>query len=487
MSTPLPPGKYSRGLLVGLCMTAAACGGGCVLGPEFHAPPAPAAAYSAPSATIGSQGIQYGADVAAQWYSLFHSQSLDHLVQQALRANPGLQAARHNLRAAQYELEAVAGTALPQVEFGARVDRSRVNGSLLYEPDAALQVTANQYTLGPSLAYDLDVFGKLRRTIESQAAQTSSVQRALLNVYVTLIDQVVVTAFGYAAQSEELAVTQRLVSDLQAQYELTRTLENAGKTVRSDTLQAQAQLENTRATLPAIEKQRDVLRDALLRLTGSAPEQGDIPKLALSDFVLPDTLPVSLPSRLVRQRPDILEAEDLLHAASANVGIAAAARFPDFNISAQFAQQSIKTSDLFTEAASIWTAAIGMSAPVFAGGSLRAREQEARERFAQAQSQYRSTVIGAFVEVTDALNALQHDADSYSAHVAALDAARANRDLARDQFQHGLVNELVVLTAEQQYQSAALGAVQASAQRFSDAAELFRASGGGWWNARRLP
>jgi NodT family efflux transporter outer membrane factor (OMF) lipoprotein len=257
--------------------------------------------------------------------------------------------------------------------------------------------------------------------------------------------------------------------------------------VRSETLQAQAQLENTRATLPAIEKQRDVQRDALLRLIGSAPEQGAIPMLTLSDFVLPDTLPVSLPSRLVRQRPDILEAEDMLHAASANIGIAEAARYPDFNISAQFAQQSIKTSDLFTEPASIWTAALGMSAPVFAGGSLRAREKEASERFAQAQAQYRSTVIGAFVEVTDALNALQHDADSYLAHVAALDAARANRDLARDQFQHGLVNELVVLTAEQQYQSAALSAVQASAQRFADAAELFRASGGGWWNARELP
>ena len=468
-------------------MTAAACCSSCVLGPDFHAPAAPAAAYSPPPATIGSQAIQYGADVEAAWYSLFHSDSLDHLVQAALHSNPGLEAARHNLRAAQYELEAVAGTALPQIGFGARASRSRVNGSLLYEPDEALQVTANQYTLGPSLAYDLDVFGKLKRTIESQAAQTSSVQREVLDVYVTLIDQVVVTAFAYAAQSEQLEVTRRLVADLQAQYELTRTLENAGKTVRSETLQAQAQLENTRATLPAIEKQRDVLRDALLRLTGTAPEQGAIPQLALSDFVLPTTLPVSLPSRLVRQRPDILEAEDLLHAASANIGIAQAARFPDFNISAQFAQQSIKTSDLFTEPASIWTAALGMSAPLFAGGTLRAREKAARERFAQAQSQYRSTVIGAFVEVTDALNALQHDADSYAAHMAALDAARANRDLARDQFQHGLVNELVVLTAEQQYQAAALSAVQASAQRLTDAAELFRASGGGWWNAGTLP
>jgi NodT family efflux transporter outer membrane factor (OMF) lipoprotein len=460
----------------------AACCTGCVLGPDFHPPEAPVAAYDPPSAAIGDEAIHYGADVEASWYSLFHSAPLDHLVHQALRSNPSLTAARHSLRAAQYQLEAVAGSALPQINFGARAERAHVNGSLLYEPDEALQVTANQYTLGPSLAYDLDVFGKLKRTIESQAAQTSSVQREVLDVYVTLIDQIVVTAFGYAAQSEQLEVTQQLVADLQAQYDLTRTLENAGKTVRSETLQAQAQLENARATLPAIEKQRDVLRDALIRLTGTTPMHSDIPRLTLRDFVLPPALPVAVPSRLVRQRPDILEAEDLLHAASANVGVAQAARFPDFNISAQFAQQSIKTSDLFTEPASIWNAALGMSAPVFAGGSLRAREKAAREHFAQAQSQYRSTVIAAFVEVTDALNALRHDADGYSAHMAALDTARANRDLARDQFQHGLVNELVVLTAEQQYQTASLAAVQASAQRFTDAAELFRAAGGGWWN-----
>jgi NodT family efflux transporter outer membrane factor (OMF) lipoprotein len=472
------PARY-----LALGATAAACLAGCTLGPDFHPPSAPAAAYAPPPAAIDSIAIQYGGEIAAGWYSLFHSASLDRLVQQALRSNPGLQSAQHSLRAAQYELQAVAGTALPQVAFAAKVERSRVNGSLLYQPDEALQITANQYSLGPSLAYDLDVFGRLRRTIESQAAHTSSVQHQMLDVYVTLIDQVVVTAFDYAAVNEQLTVSRGLVADLQAQYDLTHTLENAGKTTRSETLQALAQLENTRATLPGIEKQRDVLTDALIRLTGSTPQEALLPQIALSDFVLPETLPVSLPSRLIRQRPDILEAEDLLHAASANVGIATAARFPDFDISAQFAQQSIKTGDLFTEAASIWTAALGVSAPVFAGGTLRARQHEAQERFLQAQAQYRSTVIGAFVEVTDALNALQHDADNYRAHLAALDAARANRDLARDQFQHGLVNELVVLTAEQQYRSAALGAVQASVQRFSDAAELFRAAGGGWWNA----
>ena len=425
--------------------------------------------------------------MAADWYSLFKSDAVNRLVQDALTANPDLEAARYNLRAAQYELQAVAGSALPHIEVDGKAQRGHVNGSLLYEPSGKLQITANQFSVGPSLAYDLDPFGRLRRTIEAQAAQTSSVGRQALNVYVTLIDQVVVTAFSYASAVEQLDVTRKLVDDLQAQYDLTHLLEDSGKIVRSETLQAQTQLESTRASLPALEKQRDIYRNALLRLTGKAPQDSTVPMLSLRDFELPAQIPVSLPSNLVRQRPDILEAEDLLHQASASVGIAEAARLPSLNLSAQFAQQSIMTSDLFTKSGQVWSAGLNVTAPIFEGGTLRAREKEARERFLAAQAQYRSSVINAFAEVANALQAIQHDADDYTAHTTALGAARANRDLARTQFERGRVNELVVLTAEQQYQSAALSQVQSDAQRFADTAELFRALGGGWWNGAPDP
>jgi NodT family efflux transporter outer membrane factor (OMF) lipoprotein len=345
-------------------------------------------------------------------------------------------------------------------------------------------VTGNQYNLGPSLAYDLDVFGRIRRTIESQAAQTDQAGHQALNVYITLINEVVLTAFDFAASAEQLEVTRTLVDDLQAQYDLTQTLENAGKTTRSDTLQAKSQLENTRAGLPGLEKQRDIYRNTLLRLTGKTPADGSLPPLALHDFALPAQLPLSLPSHLVRQRPDVLEAEDTLHQASAEIGVAAAARFPSFNISAQYAQQSGKTGDLFTRAAQVWSIGINVTQPVFEGGRLRAREKEARQLFLQAQAQYRGTVIDSLTEVANAMQALQHDTDGYNAHNTALDAARANRDLARVQFERGLVSELVVLTAEQQYQNGVLTQVQANAQRFTDAANLFRALGGGWWNAQ---
>ncbi len=455
---------------------------GCAVGPNFKRPAPPTSAYAPPPTAVGEQHTDNGGEVAAEWYSLFKSDAINRLVQDALRANPDLDAARHNLRAAQFELQAVAGSALPHLELDARAQRSRVNGSFLYEPPEKLQATANQFSIGPSLAYDLDIFGRLRRTIEAQAAQTSSVQRQALNVYVTLVDQVVITAFSYAATQEQVEVTRRLVEDLKAQYDLTRLLEDSGKIVRSETLQAQTQLENTRATLPALEKQLDTYRNALARLTGKAPQEGAIPVLTLRDFTLPPQLPVSLPSNLVRQRPDILEAEDLLHQASAAVGVAEAARLPSLALSAQYAQQSTGTSDLFSKAAQIWSAGASLTAPLFEGGTLRAREKEAKERYLQADAQYRGTVLNAFVEVADALQALQHDADDYAAHTIALNAARANRDLARTQFERGRVSELIVLTAEQQFQSAVLGQVQADAQRFSDTAELFRALGGGWWN-----
>lgn len=455
---------------------------GCTLGPNFKRPDPPVHAYAPPPAALGTQKMRYGEEIAAGWYQLFKSDAIDRLVRTALAANPDLDSARHNLRAAQYELEAVAGSALPHVELDGRAQRARVNGSFLYEPVEKLEVTSNQFAIGPSLAYDLDPFGRLRRTIEAQAAQASSIRNEALNTYVTLVDQVVVTAFSYAAAIEEVAVTRRLVADLQAQYDLTHLLESSGKIVRSETLQAQTQLESTRATLPALEKQRDSYRNALFRLIGSAPQEDNVPRLSLHDFALPPELPVSVPSRLVRQRPDILEAEDLLHQASAAIGAAEAARLPSLNLSAQYAQQSTRTSDLFTKAGQIWSAGVNVTAPIFEGGTLRAREKEARERYMQADAQYKAAVINAFVEVADALQALQHDADDYAAHTIALNAARENRDLARTQFERGRVNELVVLTAEQQYQNAVLSQVSADAQRFSDTAELFRSLGGGWWN-----
>lgn len=458
---------------------------GCTVGPNFVRPEAPARAYVRSVPPAGeAQSFAYGGQVAGDWYRLFRSATLDRLVRQALANNPDLEGARHGLGAAQDELRAVSGTALPQIDATGQIGRAHINGSELYGPVNEIDVTGNRYQLGPSLAYNLDPFGGVRRSIESQRAQTAAVQDQLRDTYVTLVDQVVVTAFDYAAVRAQIRVTRSLVSELQAQYELNVQLENAGKIIHSDTLQAQAQLENVRATLPDLEKQRDAYRDALARLSGRTPDQFRMPALTLADFTLPGQLPVSLPSALVRQRPDVLAAEERLHAASAGIGVAEAARLPQLSLSAQYAQQTSSLDDLFTQPGGVWSAGLGLAAPLFHGGTLAARADEAKQRYAQALSAYQGTVIGAFVDVADALQALQHDADSYAAHNRALQAARENQDLAAAQYRAGKYTELQVLTAEQQYQNAALTQVQADVQRFTDTAALFRALGGGWWNVR---
>jgi NodT family efflux transporter outer membrane factor (OMF) lipoprotein len=463
--------------------------GACTVGPDFKRPAVPAASgYSQSIPPAGSaRSVAYGGEVAEDWYQLFHSDALNGLVRQALLDNPDLEAARHGLVAAQLELKAVAGSALPQIDGSGAISRGHLNGSFFYGPVNSLSATGYQYSLGPSLAYNLDPFGGVRRSIESQWATTANLRDQVLNTYVTLVDQVVIIAFDYAATLAQIEVTQALVNDLRAQYDLTQALETAGKVTRSDTLQAKTQLETTLATLPGLEQQRDIYRNALAQLSGKTPDEFRLPDLSLEDFSLPPELPVSVPSVLVRQRPDILAAEDNLHKASAGIGIAAAARLPSLNISAQYSQQTSKLNELFTSPGGVWTVGADLTAPIFHGGTLAAREKEAQEQYRQAEATYRSTVIGAFVEVANALRSLQHDGDSYVAHIRELDAARANRDLAVAQYRAGRYTELQVLTAEQQYQDAALSEVQANVQRFTDIATLFRALGGGWWNAPHDP
>lgn len=460
----------------------------CTLGPDFIHPVAPSGGYSHAAPAAGApQSMVYGADIAADWYGLFHSEALNALVQQALAGSPDLEAARHGLLAAQYELKAVAGTQLPQLSATAGASRARINGSFLYEPDSALTATGNQFSIGPALSYKIDLFGGVRRQVEAQGAAADYARDQALNTYVTLVNQVVVTAFDYAATQAQIDTTQALMKDLDDQYKLTQLLENGGKITRADTLQAQTQLENTIATLPALEQQRDTYRNALAQLCGKTPDEFSMPALTLKDFTLPQQLPLSLPSTLVRQRPDILAAEDNLHQASAQVGVAEAARFPSLTLSAQYTQQGSQLNQIFTKAGGIWSVGGNLTAPLFSGGTLKARSQEARESYLQAQASYRGTVISAFVDVANALQALQHDADSYAAHNRALQAAAANRDLSLAQYRGGKYNELQVLTAQQAYQSAALSQVQADAQRFTDTAALFRALGGGWWNAPHDP
>jgi NodT family efflux transporter outer membrane factor (OMF) lipoprotein len=463
--------------------------GACTVGPTFERPTGPEAPVYSQSLPMsgGATGTSYGGDVADDWYTLFHSDALNALVHQALANNPDLDAARHGLVAAQYELKAVGGAALPQIDATGNVGRSHINGSFLYGPINEFNVTGNRFELGPTLAYNLDLFGGVRRSIEAQQAATASVHEQALDTYVTLVDQVIINAFNYAATRAQIEVTEALVNELRAQFKLTQRLEQAGKITRTDTLEADTQLENIAATLPGLEQQRDTYRNALAQLDGATPDAFKMPELSLKDFDLPAEVPVSLPSVLVRHRPDILAAEANLHQASARIGMAEAARLPAISLSAQYAQQTSAINDFLSRPGSVWSIGADLAAPIFHGGTLAAREKEAKEQYLQARATYRKTVVAAFVEVANALQSIGHDREGYLAHGRALDAARDNSNLALTQYRAGRYTELQVLTAEQQYQQAALTQVQADVQRFTDVATLFRALGGGWWNASRDP
>jgi NodT family efflux transporter outer membrane factor (OMF) lipoprotein len=431
--------------------------------------------------------LVYGGEIAADWFSLFHSAALAQLVHEALTSNPDLDAARHGLLAAQEELRAVSGAVSPQLDGRASVARAHANGSLLYAPVNAIDVTANLYSVGPTLAYQFDVFGGVRRAIESQAAATAHERDEVLNLYVSLVNQVVRTAFDYASTQAQIDVTTSLITDLQSQLALTRQLERSGKITDSDVLLSQTQLASVRATLPTLEQALARYRNSLARLTGTSPSELQMPLLTLRDFTLPAELPVSVSSELVRQRPDILAAEHVLHQASAEIGVAEAARFPSFTISASYAQQAIRLNELFTRPGAIWSGGLDLVTPIFNGGQFAARAREARARYMQVRASYRGAVLNALVEVANALEGLRYDAASYAEHTAALSSSAANRDLAEAQYRAGKVTELEVLTAQEQYQNAALTQVQADAQRFADVAELFRSLGGGWWKAPRDP
>jgi len=249
----------------------------------------------------------------------------------------------------------------------------------------------------------------------------------------------------------------------------------------------ESQLAQVAATLPPLLKQLAQQRDSLATLSGGFPNQDLAEKFELASLQLPQELPVSLPSQLVEQRPDVRQAEENLHSASAQIGVAIANRLPNFSLTADAGSMAVIFSKLFTGGTGFWDVGANITQPIFDGRTLLHRERAAKAAYVQASEQYRSTVLTAFQNVADTLNALQQDADALKASAAAKDAAAVTLDLARKQFQAGYVNYLALLSAEQTYQQAVINLAQAQANRYADTAALFQALGGGWWNRSDLP
>ena len=426
-----------------------------------------------------------GKDIPGEWWTLFHSQPLDDLIERSLKANPDIKAAQAALAVARENVLAQKGAYYPSVAAGFSASRQKTSSELAPIPNSN-ELYYNLYTPQVSVSYVPDVFGLNRRTVESLQAQAEQARFALAATHITLSANVAAAAIQEASLRAQVAATRELVTINTDMLEILRKQFAKGYADRLDVAAQESQLAQVAATLPPLVKQLAQQRDLLAALSGGFPSQPPAEEFELSSLQLPQELPLSLPAQLVEQRPDVRQAEENLHAASAQIGIAVANRLPNITLTADAGIAALEGSQLFTESAGFWTLAGAVTQPVFQGGTLLHRERAARAAYVLASEQYRSAVLAAFQNVADTLNALEQDADALKAAAAAKDAAGVTLDLARRQWKSGYASYLSLLNAEQAYQQAVINFVQAQANRYADTAALFQALGGGWWNRADL-
>ncbi len=464
----------------------------CAVGPDFKRPAAPAISgysESPPQPTIGTPGIPggdaqrfiTGADISSDWWTLFHSEPLNGLIEHSLANNPDLKAAQAALLAAKEGVLAQRGVYYPNVS--ADFSAARESQSEVIAPTLASNVLAfNLFTPEVTVAYVPDVFGLNRRTVESVEAQAQSVRFQMIATYNTLVANVVVTAIEQGSVQLQIEATQQLIDIGNNILQILRYQLAKGYANGIDVATQEAQLAQVRATLPPLQKQAAQLRDLMATLAGEFPGQGSAASFALASLQLPQDLPLSVPADLVTQRPDVRQAEAALHDASARIGIAEANRLPNVTLTATTGSSAAAINQLFTSGSGFWSVGADLTAPLFQGGTLLHQERAAKANYAQAAAQYRSTVLSACQNVADTLAALSTDADGLNAAATAADSAKTALDLAERQWKDGYAGFLSLLGAQQTYQQARINLVQAQASRYADTAALFQALGGGWWH-----
>jgi NodT family efflux transporter outer membrane factor (OMF) lipoprotein len=469
---------------------------GCAVGPNFKKPAAPpVSTYTpAPLSTTGAttnvsggeaQRFVAGGDIAGDWWTLFHSKQLNDLIELSLSNNPTLKAGQAALLVARENVLAQKGNFFPSVTAGFSAARQRTSEEIAPTPNAN-QFLFSLFTPQVSVSYTPDVFGLNRRTVESLKAQEGQVRFALIATHITLSANVVAAAVQEAALRGQIDATRQLIAINSNMLHVLRVQYEKGYSARLDVVAQESQLAQVAATLPPLLKQLAQQRDLLAALSGSFPSQDLAQHFDLTSLQLPQDLPVSLPSQLVEQRPDVRQAEEALHTASAQIGVSVANRLPSITLTADAGSMALGADQILSNGNGFWTLAGGITQPLFDGGTLLHQERAARAAYKQAAEQYKATVLGAFQDVADTLNALEQDADGLATAATARDAAKATLDLSQQQFRSGYANYIALLNAEQTYQQALINLVQAQANRYADTAALFQALGGGWWHRTEL-
>jgi len=481
-----------------LALFAAVLLAGCAVGPDYVRPALslperltaspldgeatlPKAPADTTATTLQPQQLSQTLDIPAEWWHTFHSKPLNAWVVASLAHNPNVEAAQAALRAANENAQAEKAAFWPTVGLNYSPSRARIP-ELLASPVASGASVYTVHTAQLTVSYAPDVFGGTRRAVEQAEAQTDLQRFQLAATNLTLSANVVNAAINEAALRTQRAVTLRLIAGQQEVLQSYRRQQQLGQLALADVDAQEAALAATQASLPPLEKQLAQQRNQLVTLAGRFPgERIDAP-LDLDTFTLPDVLPLTLPSQLVERRPDVRAAEAQLRAASAGIGMAVAARLPNVQLGVNaYGSSALALSQLFTPSTLFWTLAASVTQPLFDGGALKHREAAARANFDQAAAQYRATVLGAFQDVANALEAI--DADTHALQAAA-DAERSSlKSLTRvrHQLRLGDASALSVRVAEQSWQQAVLALTPARAARLSDTAALFQALGGGWW------
>ena len=465
---------------------------GCAVGPNFKRPAPPSVnGYTAkplhttartPKVAGGeAQKFVAGLEIPAQWWALFHSQPLNELIQRSITNNPDLKGAQAALVAARENVLSQRGAFFPSIGAGFSASRQKQSEVISPTPNANIFLY-NLFTPQVSVSYVPDVFGLTRRTVESAKAQAEGVRYQMIATYLTLSANVVVAAVQEASLRAQIQTTRQLINLNSNSLEIVRYQFAHGYASGLEVAAQQSQLAQVRATLPPLLKQMAQQRDLLAVLAGDFPGQAEGKDFELASLKLPQELPLSLPARLVEQRPDVLQAEANWHAACAQVGIAVANRLPNITLSANAGSTALSLDKVFSSGTGFWAIGGDLAQPLFEGGALLHAERAAKANYQQAAAQYRGTVLAACQNVADTLHALEQDAAALKSAAAASDAAQVTLDLSRRQFQVGYGGYLALLSAEQTYQQAQLNLVQAQANRFADTAALFQALGGGWWN-----
>ncbi|WP_062306634.1 efflux transporter outer membrane subunit [Polynucleobacter sinensis] len=465
----------------------------CAVGPDFKQPEAPntssytetklskelATAPGVPGGT--AQEFVEGADIEAQWWELYKSPELDALIKKALQQSPNLGAADAALRAAQENVNAqIGGQYFPAVGLGAGVTR-QLQPSSIYGMQYGSD-TYNLFNTSVNVSYKLDVFGGARRAVEGARAQAEIAQFQLEGAYLSLTANIVTSAVREAALRAQMQATEEILKAQTNLAEVTEKQLAIGTVSKVDVTSQRTLVSNSQVDLLNYERNLAFARNQLAVLVGDLPSNANVAKFDLNSLHLPEKLPLSVPSSLVRQRPDVRAAEAQLKAMNAFVGVATANLLPQFNITGSIGSAALSSANLFGPNSSLWTIGGGILQPLFQGGRLLAQRRGAIANYEQAAFQYQSTVLKAFQEVADALRALETGAQALKAASDAERYAYETLDLVQQQYKLGTTSYLAVLYYQNQYQLAKVKSVSAQATRFADTAALFAALGGGWWN-----